>query len=80
MYLDRLQLLLRLGMTLVDDIVLYLRLTSLRGYPVFLVRPEIGNPILYDLQIRIMIPGYVLVRCHFAIFGFGLVKNPTEIL
>jgi hypothetical protein len=36
--------------------------------------------VLYDLEVRIVIPWHVLSRSAFAVFGLGLVKHPAEIL
>ena len=35
---------------------------------------------LYDLEVRIVIPWHILSRSDFAVFGLGLVKHPAEIL
>ena len=81
MVLDRLELLLRLGMTLVGGLVLGITLASLSGYPLVLVRPEMGISelrVLYDLQVCVVIPSHVLSGRNFAICGFGLVKHPAE--
>ena len=35
---------------------------------------------IHDLELRIVIPRYILARSDFAVFGLGLIKYPTEIL
>ena len=79
--IDRLELLLRLGMTLVDGLALGITLASLSAYRFVLVRPEIGIPdlrVLYDLQVCVVIPRHVLAGSNFAICGFCLVQHPAE--
>jgi hypothetical protein len=36
--------------------------------------------VLYDLEVRIVIPWHILSRSDFAVFGLGLIKYPAEIL
>ena len=79
MYPDRLELLLRLGIT--KGLVLGITLASLSGCSFSLVRHEIGIPelrALHNLKVCVVIPRNILAGSDFAICGFGLVKHPAE--
>ena len=81
--LNLFELLLRLGVPLfhglVHSISFFLILLGFNSFALF--RPEIGIQgfrVLHDLEVCVVIPGDVLFRSGFTVFGFRFIKHPAE--